>query len=135
MTITPYLYYEDVGAALKWLAAAFGFEASGPQKKGANGTIRHAAMKVGDGTVMMGHPGPQYRSPERLGQTTQCLVVQVDDVDAHCKRARSAGARIVEEPADTDHGQRRYGAVDPEGHTWYFEAEIEKAAGRRGGGD
>lgn len=29
MAITPYLYYEDVNAALKWLTKAFGFKPYG----------------------------------------------------------------------------------------------------------
>jgi len=29
MAITPYLYYEDLGAALKWLARAFDFKQHG----------------------------------------------------------------------------------------------------------
>jgi uncharacterized glyoxalase superfamily protein PhnB len=73
---------------------------------------------------MMGHPGPAYRSPKRLGQATQSLYVNVDDVDKHFAKARKAGAKIVEEPADTAYGHRRYGAEDPEGHQWYFAHEI-----------
>ncbi|MBI2221719.1 MAG: hypothetical protein HYU53_10995 [Acidobacteria bacterium] len=36
MAITPYLYYEDAGNALKFLAKAFGFRRSGAQTKGAD---------------------------------------------------------------------------------------------------
>jgi uncharacterized glyoxalase superfamily protein PhnB len=32
--------------------------------------------------------------------------VAIDDVDAHCERARDAGAEIVREPNDTDYGSR-----------------------------
>ena len=51
-----------------------------------------------------------------------------EDVDAHFERAKKAGARILEEPEDTFHGHRRYGAVDPEGHQWYFAQDIPRRA-------
>jgi uncharacterized glyoxalase superfamily protein PhnB len=124
MSITPYLLYEDVGGALKWLAKAFGFQKSGPQMSGPDGKINHAAMKLGDDVIMMGCPGPKYKNPRRLGQVTQNLYVIVDDVDRHFKRASKAGATILEEPNDQPYGQRRYGAADPEGHHWYFAHDI-----------
>jgi uncharacterized glyoxalase superfamily protein PhnB len=46
--------------------------------------------------------------------------VVVADLDAHCARARRAGARIVREPVDTDYGSRDYAARDPEGNLWSF---------------
>ena len=49
-------------------------------------------MKFGDGTIMMGYPGPEYKNPKRLGQATQSLYVNVDDVDKHFERAKKAGA-------------------------------------------
>jgi PhnB protein len=131
MTITPYLLYEDVGGALKFLAKAFGFQKYGAQMRGKGGKIQHAAMKLGDDLVMMGCPGPSYRNPKRLGQSTQSLYVNVENVDRHFARAKKAGATILEEPADTEYGHRRYGAEDPEGHQWYFAQEITRAKSKR----
>jgi uncharacterized glyoxalase superfamily protein PhnB len=126
MAITPYLLYEDVGAALKFLAKAFGFKKHGAQMVRPDGTINHAAMKLGTDIVMMGCPGAGYRNPKRLGGATQCLYVNVRDVDEHCARARKAGAEIIEEPLDTPYGDRRYGAADPEGHEWYFAQRVRR---------
>ena len=124
MPIIPYLLYEDVAGAMKWLAKAFGFRKYGVSMKAPDGKINHAAMKLGDDVIMMGCPGPKYKNPKRLGQVTQNLLVLVDDVDKHFQRARKAGATILEEPADQFYGQRRYGAADPEGHYWYFAHDI-----------
>ena len=44
----------------------------------------------------------------------------VDDVDAHCARARGAGAEILVEPFDPEYGGRMYTCRDPEGHVWSF---------------
>ena len=125
MTITPYLYYEDLDAALTWLSKAFGFKRLGrPMRR--DGRAVHAAMKFGEAVVMMGAPGGKYKSPRRLGQATQSLYVAVDDADKHFARARKAGGTILEEPADTEYGARRYGIEDPEGHQWYFAHELKK---------
>jgi uncharacterized glyoxalase superfamily protein PhnB len=70
------------------------------------------------------------RSPRSLsGANTQSIMFYVDDADAHCKHARSRGARIVEEPATHDYGEdywadRSYGAVDPEGHMWWITQRL-----------
>jgi PhnB protein len=126
MSITPYLYYENVTGALKFLAKAFGFRKYGVPMRRPDGKINHAAMKFGGDLIMMGYPGPKYKNPKRLGQATQSLYINVDDVDAHFRQARRAGTTILEEPKDTFYGQRRYGAEDPEGHQWYFAADIPK---------
>ena len=131
MAITPYLYYEDVGRALRFLAKAFGFRKYGIQMRGRNGKINHAAMKLGDALIMMGRPAAGYRNPKRLGQTTQSLYINVTAVDKHFQRARKAGAVILEEPTDTEYGHRRYGATDPEGHEWYFAQEIRRQKSKR----
>ena len=126
MAITPYLYYEDVGEALKFLAKAFGFSKHGAQMRGNDGKISHAAMKLGDDLIMMGRPKSGYRNPKRLGQATQSLYINVPDVDKHFARTTKAGATILEEPVNTEYGHRRYGAEDPEGHQWYFAQEIRQ---------
>lgn len=131
MAITPYLLYEDVGGALKFLAKAFGFRKHGAQRSGPGGKINHAAMKLGNDMIMMGCPGSAYRNPKQLGQATQSLYINVEDVDKHFERARKAGATILEAPADTSYGHRRYGAEDPEGHQWFFAQETPRPKAKR----
>ena len=121
--ITPYLLYENVSGAIDWLASAFGF-VERMRVPGPDGKPAHAEMRLVDGVIMMGCPGPEYQNPKRLGHVTQNLYVYVDDVDAHFERAKKAGARILEEPKDQFYGDRRYGAVDPEGHQWYFAQHV-----------
>ena len=63
-------------------------------------------------------------------------MIHVEDVDAHCARARAAGAMIVDEPTVHDYGEdywadRSYGAVDPEGHLWWFTQRIRDPRARR----
>jgi PhnB protein len=123
--ITPYLLYEDVAGAIKFLSKVFGFKKSGSTMSDKNGKLTHAAMKLGDDLIMMGYPGPRYRNPKKLGEATQMLYVKVNDADKHFERAKKASAKILEEPEDTFYGHRGYGAEDPEGHQWYFFHEIK----------
>ena len=125
--ITPYLLYEDVAGALEWLSRAFGFRER-MRIPGPDGKVGHAEMELADGIIMMGCPGPQYQNPKRVGHVTQNLYVYVDDVDKHFEKAKKEGATILEEPKDQFYGDRRYGAVDLEGHHWYFAQHVRDVA-------
>jgi uncharacterized glyoxalase superfamily protein PhnB len=123
-TVTPYLLYENAEGALEWLAKAFGFRET-ERIAGPDGKVAHAEMDVGDGaSIFLGGPGGDYRNPKAAGRTS-LVYVYVQDFDAHCARAREAGAAIAEEPDDQPYGDRRYAAEDPEGHLWYFAAPLQ----------
>jgi uncharacterized glyoxalase superfamily protein PhnB len=125
-TITPYLLYEDVDAALSFLSKALGFKEE-LRYTGEARYVNHAEMRLGDGKIFLGDPGEQYRNPKKVGETVSMYVL-VDDVDAHCESAKAAGAEIDEEPADQPYGERRYSAVDPGGHRWFFAQPIREVA-------
>src|SRR5947207_11874906 len=94
------IYYDDAAGAIDWLCNAFGFEVR-LKVEGDGGRIEHSELVFGDGLIMVGEASkrekfPYRRSPgEVAGANTQNLMVYVDDVEAHCKRARAAGAKIV----------------------------------------
>jgi uncharacterized glyoxalase superfamily protein PhnB len=134
--ITPGLHYRDPATMIDWLCEAFGFEIQ-LKVEGEGGSIVHSELRYGDGLVMVGGEklGAQSRfhcdmqSPLTAGGNTQSLMLYIDDVDAHCAHARAAGARIVNELALHDYGDdhwsdRSYGALDPEGHLWWFAQRI-----------
>jgi uncharacterized glyoxalase superfamily protein PhnB len=107
--ITPNIFYDDPAAALEWLAKTFGFETR-MSMPGPDGGIMHAEMQVADGVVMMSPTSAveQWRSPKSLaGSVTQSLYVYVENVDAHCSRARGAGAKILSEPEEMFWGLAR----------------------------
>jgi uncharacterized glyoxalase superfamily protein PhnB len=131
--------YRDPRAALAWLEKAFGFETT-MVVEGEDGAVVHSEMRFGDGMIMVGQEWDAlHKSPASLGGVnTQSVHVQITtDIDAHCARARSAGAVIIREPADQFYGDRLYAAVDPEGHQWSFgqtvtamsQDEMSKAGG------
>ena len=132
--ISSSVFYDDAGAAIDWLCAAFGFEVR-LRIEGEGGRIEHSELTFGDdGLVMVSSSGGgSHRgasmplvSPRQLGgRSTQTLCLFVDDVDAHCEHARAAGASIADEPTTNDYGEdywadRSYRAIDPEGHHWWF---------------
>jgi len=126
--ITPYLLYENLDAAVDWLVPAFGFTER-VRMKGPDGKANHAELGIGDGVVMMGHPGADYQGPKRIGTNrTQLTYVYVDDVDKHFETAKAAGAWILSEPTDQFYGDRTYGAEDPEGHQWNFAEHVRDVA-------
>jgi uncharacterized glyoxalase superfamily protein PhnB len=133
-TFISALSYQDPVAALKWLERAFGFETS-MLIMGKSGVYRadefHAEMRFGDGTVMIGGEFTgSHKSPKSVGGvTTQSVHVHLDeDIDAHCARARAAGAVILAEPSDQFYGARTYGAADPEGHIWSFAKHVREVS-------
>jgi uncharacterized glyoxalase superfamily protein PhnB len=126
-SITPYLYYEDVASALAWLSRVFGFrEREKETMRDADEKVVHAAMELGEGVILMGWPGVDYKSPKRLGHVTGNLYVYVDDLQRHFDHAKQAGATILSEVEETFYGDRRYGTADLEGHHWYFAEKIRQ---------
>ena len=120
-TITPYLLYEDGAAAIDFLTNAFGFRVV-DRTAGAAGGL-HAELEFGDGRIYLGQPPSGFRNPATVGRTSEVFVL-VDEVDTHYRRAKDAGARVIEELNDLPFGHRRYGCVDPQGHEWYFAQVI-----------
>jgi uncharacterized glyoxalase superfamily protein PhnB len=132
------LYYDDAAKAIDWLCKAFDFEVR-LRVESDDGRIEHSELVYGDGVVMVADAtkAEKYahiRSPKQVGGgNTQNLFVYVDDVEAHCKRAREAGAKIVYEPKTTDYGEeywsdRSYQCEDVGGHNWWFAQRLRSPA-------
>jgi uncharacterized glyoxalase superfamily protein PhnB len=125
------VYFDDPHAAIDWLCKAFGFTVR-LKVEGEGGTIVHSELEFGEALVMVsGTQGREpwqtnNKSPKSLGGAmTHALAFFVDDVDAHHAEAAKAGAKVVRGPETNDYGEeywsdRSYGALDPEGHLWWF---------------
>ena len=125
--IMPYFFYADVAASLEFLKNAFGFEIRAVHN-GPDGQIVNAQAGLGEALVMMGPAQAAFgfASPRTLPALHSGTVVYVDDVDAHCRRARAAGATIEREPQDQDYGVREYTARDYEGNQWFFWTPLSR---------
>lgn len=134
--ISSSLFYQNASGAIDWLCSAFGFEVK-LKVEGEDGVIAHSELVMGEGLIMVSSEAHRAasgashsKSPRALGgANTQCLMVYVADVEAHCTRARAAGAKILVEPKTSDYGEeywsdRSYEAEDLEGHHWWFAQRL-----------
>ncbi len=125
-SVYPRLAYRDEVAALEFLVRAFGFrERREARMEHPTGTL--AWLELGDGLVMIGRAGEHLHglhSPQETGAPTAMVNVYVRNIDAHCQRAKTEGAQIVMELEDMFWGDRRYEALDLEGHRWHFAERL-----------
>ena len=134
-SIYPRLAYLDEVAALEFLIRAFGLtERREARMDYPDGML--AWLEAGDGVVMIGKAGEDHHglhSPLEGGHTTAMVNVYVQDIDTHYQRAQAEGARIVMELEDMFWGDRRYEALDPEGHRWHFAERLVDIESRQAG--
>ena len=127
-SVSSSVCYKDPQAALRWLEEAFGFEPYMVILSDKD-ELMHSEMRFGDGVVMVGSEwSPMHKSPKSIdGLNTQTVHVHLnEDIDAHCARARKAGAVIQMEPTTQFYGDRTYRAIDPEGHIWSFGQTVKQ---------
>jgi uncharacterized glyoxalase superfamily protein PhnB len=126
--VMPYLHYLDPAAAIDFLERAFGFVRRVVHKD-ESGAVAHAQLSVGANTIALGpaHQAFGYAAASALPALHASFWCYVDDADAHCKRARAAGARILRGPSDQPYGVREYDALDCEGQEWYFCQPLDAA--------
>jgi len=114
--ILPHIVYQNVPDAIAWLKHAFGFSVHYTYGDPVNG----AQMFMGDAWIMVRQARHAQASPSSLGFGTQSLTMFVEDVEGHLSRAKTAGARIVEDLNETMYGELQFGVEDLDGHHWLF---------------
>jgi uncharacterized glyoxalase superfamily protein PhnB len=127
--IVPTFRYRDADRMIAWLQQAFGFELH--VRYADDEKVAHAQLTLGSSMIMLGEArddayGRMVGAPGDNGGKS--VYVAVPDSDAVYRRAKAAGAEILEEPADQEYGDRRYAAKDPEGHHWFFAQKVKEVA-------
>jgi uncharacterized glyoxalase superfamily protein PhnB len=130
-TMLPHIVYQDVAGAVAWLSEAFGFVEH--FRYGDSPTPSGVQMHLGDAWIMLSSAREGRAGPAQIGAWTQSLTVFVGDVDEHCARARSKGAKLIEEPHETVYGEYQYAAEDLEGHLWIFARHARDLAPKEWG--
>jgi uncharacterized glyoxalase superfamily protein PhnB len=110
-TIIPELPYPDVREAVEWLCRVFGFS-----ERLRIGDHR-AQLIFGDGSIIV-----IKQSGDSVNSAS--ILMRVDDVDKHHEHTKTAGAHIINAPADYPYGERQYTAADLGGHLWIFSQTI-----------
>jgi uncharacterized glyoxalase superfamily protein PhnB len=126
----PSVVYQDPKAAMRWLQDAFGFDAA-LYIEGEDGGFIHCQMRYGGALISIGQEWDEdFKSPLKVGgKNTQLTTINIDtDIDAHCERARAAGAVIVTEPNTQFYGDRVYRCRDLEGHNWSISQTVEQVS-------
>jgi uncharacterized glyoxalase superfamily protein PhnB len=128
-TVIPVLVYPDVRAAVAWLSEAFGFV-----ERVRVGEDHRSQLRVGaDGAVIVADARGEQQPP-RAGVVTHVLKIRVEDVDAQFERARSYGARVLQEPIEYEYGERECTVEDLAGHRWQFTQTMRDVAPEEWGG-
>jgi uncharacterized glyoxalase superfamily protein PhnB len=127
--VIPVLVYPDVRAAVAWLTAAFGFV-----ERVRIGEDHRSQLRIGlDGAVIVADVRGEQQPPQ-AGVVTHLVKVRVEDVDAQFQRARSHGARVLQEPTEYEYGERECTVADLAGHRWQFTQTLRDVAPEEWGG-
>ena len=120
-SIYPTFRYRDAEKMIDWLEKAFGFAVEAKFTDGR--TVTHAELTLGGAMIMLGDVrddayGRMVGGPGDPGGKS--TYIAVDDVDTLHAKEKAAGAKILEEPVDRDHGSRDFICADPQGNVWSF---------------
>jgi uncharacterized glyoxalase superfamily protein PhnB len=118
-SLTPHLVCAGAADAIDFYKRAFNAveEARIP---GPEGKLIHAAVKIGDSTLMLVDENPQWGAlgPKALKGSPVTIHLYVPDVDATVAQAVAAGAKVTMPVADMFWGDRYGQLEDPFGHRW-----------------
>ncbi len=118
-TVTPHLICAGAADAIEFYKKAFNAVETS-RLPGAQGKLMHAAIRIGDSTIMLADEFPNWGSlgPKSLKGSPVVIHLYVENVDEFVARAVAAGANITMPIADMFWGDR-YGQIeDPFGHRW-----------------
>ena len=130
--IIPMLSYENGISSLEWLKKAFGFEENMEMRFVEEGLLTHSELKAGESTIMIATPPLDYESINKQRKrdkqmdkwlsvpwVVNGLLVYVENVDEHFKKAKENNAEILSEIEEGFPG-KRYRCADIEGYRWMF---------------
>ena len=116
-SVTPFLHPQGAPRLIEFMERAFGGVVAS-RHEGADGTVHHAAVRIGDSIVEMGEAHGEYQP------SPVALHLYVPDVDAVYRQALEAGAVSIAAPSDAPYGDRAAGVTDPFGNSWYLATHL-----------
>lgn len=131
-SVIPHLVVAGAAQAIEFYKQAFGAElvASMPTPDGSR--LIHASITIAGQSIYMVDEFPENReeggvmtAPSTLKGTSVAIALVVDDADAVFERAVKAGA-TAHMPVENTFWGARYGQLlDPYGHLWEVNQEVE----------
>lgn len=126
-TLSPYIIVKNAAEAIEFYKKAFGATEVTRLENPQGGGIMHAALQIGNSTLMMseeniewGHP-----SPLSLKGTPVSIHVYVNNVDEAFPKAIQAGATEVMPVQEMFWGDRFGSLKDPYGHVWSMATKVK----------
>ena len=118
-TVTPHLICAGAANAIEFYKKAFNATELS-RLPGPDGKLMHAAIKIGDSTVMLVDENPAWNclGPKALKGSSVYIHLYVEDVDAFAAQAVAAGATVKLPVQDMFWGDRYGQFEDPFGHLW-----------------
>ena len=128
-SVTPHLICAGAADAIKFYKKAFDAVDLG-RLPGPKGRIMHAAIRIGDSTVMLVDEMPEWGAfgPKSLKGSPVTIHLYVQDVDASVARAVAAGAKITMPLDDMFWGDRYCKVEDPFGHHWSIATHVREVS-------
>ena len=128
-SVTPHLICAGAARAIDFYKQAFGAEETA-RLPGPDGRLMHAAVRIGDSTVMLVDEMPEWGalSPTSLKGSPVTIHLYVDDVDAFVARAVKAGAKLTMPVEDAFWGDRYGKLEDPFGHVWSVATPVREVS-------
>ncbi len=117
-SVSVHLYVSDARAHIAFIQQAFGGELK-EHVEGPDGRVVHAALRIGNSTVMLGEGVPG----QELSRVT--FYIYTPDCDAMFHSAVAAGGTVIRELADQLYGDRNGGVLDRDGNQWWIGSHIE----------
>lgn len=122
-TVTPWIISRDTVRLIAFLKSAFDAEELACLT-GADGTVEHAEVRIGDSVVMMFDARPEWPP------TPGFLRLYVEDADAAHRRAVAAGGTSVTEVTHLFFGDRIGRVRDPLGNLYWIQTRVEDVSPR-----
>jgi PhnB protein len=128
-SVTPHLICAGAAKAIDFYKQAFGAEETA-RLPGPDGRLMHAAVRIGDSTVMLVDEMPEWGAlgPKSLKGSPVTLHIYVEDVDAFVARAVKAGAKVTMPVEDAFWGDRYGKLEDPFGHHWSVATPVREVS-------
>jgi PhnB protein len=122
----PRLVVSDAARAIDFYVTAFGALGASETERhtSPDGTIVHAAVKLGDYTIAVKDEDRDHPAPTSLGGSPVILALDVTDADAVGAAMEAAGATVVHPIQDWDYGARAGRLADPFGHLWMISQPL-----------
>ncbi|HMC32563.1 MAG TPA: VOC family protein [Candidatus Angelobacter sp.] len=117
-SVIPYIHATNATKLISFLKEVFDAEEIAIYRR-SDGTIGHAASRIGDSVVELADAGPEWPA------MPCALQVYVPDTDATYARALKAGATSLTAPTNQFYGDRTANVRDVCGNNWYIAKQIE----------